>query len=434
MKRFTLRLKQFAGQFWFIPALMTLCALLLAEAGIKLEERHGIPAALGFIFGGSATGARSLLQAIASSSIGVAGTVFSITIASLSFAAGNMGPRLLDNFTRDRGNQVTLGIFIATFAFTLYTLRVVSGSEEYPFVPHYNVTMALLLALACIVALVYLLAHVTRSINITRVVNLLRDDLREVMDEATQNHDPDRHLPGPPPEAFWQNGERLHAKKSGYLQLLDIEKLTQSAEKEDVALRLYVRPGDYVFPNSVVAVGVPRLPDGVLDALTLGNERVTGQDLEYTVRQLAEVAARALSPGTNDPVTANDVIDRFGDALCRVQDRHWPDGTHYQGEHLRLVHPVTTFKGLTETMFREIRQYGKGMPSVMIHLLEVLTRVASCLSDEERRAIVREHVELIYEDARRVTENSADLRDLQGRYEAALYALDHPGCLPITVS
>lgn len=135
MKRFWLRLRQFSGQFWFIPALFTVVAVVLAELGITLEERHGIPRELNFIYAGGETGARSLLGAVASSSIGVAGTVFSITIAALSYAAGSMGPRLLDNFTRDRGNQLVLAVFIGTFAFTLYSLRAVQGGEN-PFVPH----------------------------------------------------------------------------------------------------------------------------------------------------------------------------------------------------------------------------------------------------------------------------------------------------------
>ena len=159
MKGAWLRLQEWTGQFWFLPAVMTALALLLAWAGIQLEEQYGIPDGLTWVYSGGESGARSLLSAVASSAIGVAGTVFSITIAALSYAAGSMGPRLLDNFTRDRGNQVVLGTFIATFAFTLFSLRSVQGGEDSPFVPHYNVTVAMGLALACVAALVYFLAH-----------------------------------------------------------------------------------------------------------------------------------------------------------------------------------------------------------------------------------------------------------------------------------
>lgn len=426
MKRLLLRLKQFRQQFWFIPAVFTVLALILAEVGIALEERYGVPESLKFIYSGGETGARTLLGAVASSAIGVAGTVFSITIAALSYAAGSMGPRLLDNFTRDRGNQVVLGTFIATFAFTLYSLRAVQGGEENPFVPHYNVTGAMLLALACIAALVYYLAHVTGSINMTRVITLLRDDLQDALETATHQREDAQGERQPPPEAFWENGEVLRSEAGGYLQLLDTEALIKLADRENVALRLHVKPGDYVFTNSVIVTAIPHLPDGVMDTLTLGRTRLQGQDLEYSVRQLTEVASRALSPGVNDPVTAIDVIDRFGDALCRLHDRSWPDGVHFSGDHLRLVRPVTTFGGLLDSMFHMIRQYGKGSPAVTIRMLEVLRSIAACMDDPARHAELRRHAEMIYADALENTPNDNDRADLKDRYEGVLNIVQRP--------
>ena len=201
---------------------------------------------------------------------------------------------------------------------------------------------------------------------------------------------------------------------------MGVEGLLKLADQEDVALRLHVKPGDYVFTNSVIFTGVPRMPDGVLNNVTSGSIRLQGQDLEYTVRQLTEVAARALSPGVNDPVTAIDVIDRFGDALCRLHDRTWPDGVHFSGEHLRLVRPVTTFGGLLGSMFHMIRQYGKGSPAVTIRLLEVLRSVASCMNDPERHREIHRHAGLIYHDALENTPNPSDRAALKERYGEVL--------------
>ncbi|MFD1733636.1 DUF2254 domain-containing protein [Deinococcus malanensis] len=354
-------------------------------------------------------------MAVAGSAIGVAGTVFSITIAALSFAAGTMGPRLLDNFTRDRGNQVTLGVFIATFAFSLYSLRVVRGVDEQPFVPHYNVTAALLLALASTAALVYFIFHVTSTINITHVINLLRDDLAVSLDRLTWKEPRTRHQP--PPLAFWANAEEIQAPFGGYLQLVDVSAVVQWATEHQVSVRLLVRPGDYIFPNTVIACAVPTLPPDLLRFLAVGRYRTTDQDAEYAVRQLADVAVRALSPGVNDPVTAIDILDRFGDALCRLQGRTWPDGVHYGDDaQLRLVHPVTDFAGLTDGMFHMIRQYGKGSPAVMLRLLEVITAAAGCLHGAVELSELTRHADLAYHDALANTANPADRADLQERY------------------
>jgi uncharacterized membrane protein len=87
------------NSFWFVPALMALGAVVIAEQVVNLDERVGLDIlrSLPWVYGGSADGARSMLSAIAGSVIGVAGTTFSITIAALSLASSQMGPRLLEH-------------------------------------------------------------------------------------------------------------------------------------------------------------------------------------------------------------------------------------------------------------------------------------------------------------------------------------------------
>ena len=114
---------------------------------------------------------------MASSSIGVAGTIFSITIAALSLASGQMGPRLLRNFVRDSRNQVALGIFLGTFAYALMVLRTVRTRDEGTFVPHVGVTGAMVLALVCIGTLVWFVHHIATSINVETVVDAVHRDL-----------------------------------------------------------------------------------------------------------------------------------------------------------------------------------------------------------------------------------------------------------------
>ena len=138
--------------FWLRPALVVLGCILLAQFGVWLETAHvaGYDASspdTNWGYSGGAEGARALLSAVASSNIGVAGTTFSITIAALTLASGQMGPRLLRNFIRDARNQTVLGIFLGTFAYALMVLRTVRTVEEDPFVPHLAITGALVLAL-----------------------------------------------------------------------------------------------------------------------------------------------------------------------------------------------------------------------------------------------------------------------------------------------
>src|SRR6478735_950022 len=168
--------------FWLRPALVVLGCILLAQVGVWLETAHiarydASSPDTNWGYSGGAEGARALLSAIASSNIGVAGTTFSITIAALTLATGQMGPRLLRNFIRDARNQTVLGIFLGTFAYALMVLRTVRTVEENPFVPHLAITGALVLALVAVGTLVWFVHHIATSINIETVVDAVQQDL-----------------------------------------------------------------------------------------------------------------------------------------------------------------------------------------------------------------------------------------------------------------
>lgn len=154
--------------FWFVPTLMAAASAGLALGLVRLDSSatgKTLATSIGLLWSGGADGARSLLSTVASSMITVAGTVFSITITALVLASGQFGPRLLRNFTRDLGNQLVLGTFIATFLYCLLVLRTVRGTQEGDFVPYLSVTTGVLLAAASIGVLIYLIHHIAASIS-----------------------------------------------------------------------------------------------------------------------------------------------------------------------------------------------------------------------------------------------------------------------------
>ena len=127
-------LQDLRASYWFVPALMTLGAGLLSLLTHWFDTRYGaaflrnVP----YLYSPSPDGVRTTLASIAGSMIGVAGVTFSMTIVSVSFAAAQYGPRLVGNFMRDRGNQFTLGAFIAAFVYCLMVLRTVQSPGSWP--------------------------------------------------------------------------------------------------------------------------------------------------------------------------------------------------------------------------------------------------------------------------------------------------------------
>ena len=409
---------QIAGTFWLLPGVMTCLGVLLAVGLVALDRSNVLPAALlnnTWVYNGGGTGARTLLGAVVSSTIGVAGTVFSITIAALSLAAGQMGPRLLRNFTHDRGVQFTLGTFLGTFSYALMVLRSVRTQDEGAFTPHFSLTISIVLAFVCVATLIYFVDHMAGRINVDTVIDLVSDDLRSAVRRLTT--DAPQHAP--PADTFWRTAKRVVDDRRGYLQELDDGGLATWAQRHRCAIRLLVRPGDYVFPGAPFAEvlnPVDGVETAIRNATALGAARVSSSDLEFAVRQLVEVAVRALSAGINDPHTAISVLDRLGASLCDLARVHLVTGVVVRESSVVLQVPAIDYAGLVDGMFHMIRQNAAGSIAVLARMLEVLEAVSSCEYDPHRRSELRRHADLILSDGVRSIPNVADLQDLRNRH------------------
>lgn len=433
--RLTKLLVDLSETFWLVPAMMVVLGVLLALLCVQIDRDGMVPQWLidsPYLYSGGGTGARTMLGAVASSTIGVAGTVFSITIAALTLAAGQMGPRLLRNFTHDRGSQVTLGTFLGTFAYALMVLRSVRTHDEGEFVPHLSLTLAVLLALLSVALLVYFVEHMAGRINVDTVIGLVSDDVGEAIERLTLPAGDDDETDRSASLGGWHGASRIVESRRGYLQALDSDGLAAWAAEHRTRIRLLVRPGGHVFPGSVVALVDPAI-DGAAQAIheatALGSTRMSTGDLEFSIRQLVEIAVRALSPGINDPNTAMSVIDHLGDALCSLATRRLPGGSFSRDDRLVLEVPVVDYDGLTDAMFHLIRQNADGSAAVLIRMLEVLTAVAAVDRDPARGGTLARHAGLVLSDGTRDVANQADRADLVARHAAFVSARSAPGPL-----
>lgn len=411
--------------FWLRPALMTLGAVALAEALIALEGRVEMPAALaGWVYAGRSAGARDMLGVVAGGAIGVAGTTFSITVAALTLASNQLGPRLLNNFTRDAATQVCLGALVATFAYALVVLRAVRGGEEdTEFVPALAVSVALALALLCTAALIYFLHRTATSINVDRVIALVHEDLSS----AVRALPPARGGDGgggtareEVEDAIGGDAAPLRAgRRGGYLRALDDPGLADWAARNGAAIRLSVRPGDFLFPGAAVGEArparlAPEAERALRAAVAVGPLRSVEQDLEFGARQLVEIGLRAMSSGVKDPFTAVAVLDRLGATLCDLARHRLPDGRERRGGRVVLERPATGYAGLLDATLHPMRQ-AAGEPSVLLRLLEVIAAAAEAERDPARRRELSRHFALAEEAAREAAGGDASRARRGGR-------------------
>ena len=422
--------------FWFIPGLMVLSAIGLSFVMVAVDRRAAVDPSWTFelLYTGGPEGTRSILSTIAGSMITVAGVTFSITIVALTLTSSQFGPRLLRNFMKDRGNQVVLGTFIATFIYCLLVLRSVDTSGRHVFIPYISVSFAVLLALANAGVLIYFIHHISTSIHADRVIDTV---YRELMETIQALFPEEYGHGGAESRAGDENDRPVHpvaASRGGYLQAVDDEGLLALAGENDLLIRLPHRPGEYIVSGDtlveVLGAGRPdqSLAERIADHLIVGPQRTPEQDAEFAIHQLVEVAVRALSPGINDPFTAMSCIDRLGSALCYLTGRAFPSSYHFDdGGTLRMIAKPVTFAGVMDAAFDQIRQYGRSSAAVTIRLLETLTVIASHARDPEQRQAVLRQASMVERASREALPEENDRQDVQERYRGLLEALEKGG-------
>lgn len=427
-------LEKLRSSYWFIPSVMAIQAGILAFILVYLDllnERSGL-IDLTWINRTGAAGARAILSTVASSMITVTGIVFSITIVTLSLASQQFGPRLLQNFMRDRGNQVVLGTVTSTYLYCLLVMRTVSDEAGFRFVPHLAILAAVLLAVLCVAVLIYFIHHVAESIQVTNIIAAVSQELSagiqrlfpDKLCEAASARESSLALEEMLPAGFEHQARPVPAHTSGYLQAVDLTGLLQLAEETDLVIRIKHRVGHFLVAGSpLVEVWPAKSADSVEMAKAVNEHFITGhkrsqeQDLEFLINELVEIAARALSPGVNDPFTAISCINHLGVALCELATRVFPPILKKdQDNRLRIIAYPTSFDRLVDAAFNQIRQYARTHAAVTIRLLENIQVILPFTRFPEQREALLRQATMIEQGSHDGLPEEADRRDVHDRY------------------
>jgi len=429
------------ANFWFLPALMAAGAILLALMTITIDrvwiEMEGVWPLL--IYSGGPEGAGRVLGAIAGSMMTVAGVVFSITIVVLSLASSQFGPRLIKNFMEVKSNQMVLGTFVATFIYSVLVLHSVNGEQGERFVPHLSVSIDVVLSVVSLGVLIHFIHTISQSIRAENIIARVRHDLAEAIDRifpeeagpealSADGRSPDDYVI---PTTCDRDACQIKAEQSGYLQAVDEEALMTIAVRKNLLVHLGYRPGEFitagsrlvtVWPGYEVNAPLSRRLNAIL---IVGAERTLEQDAEFAISQLAEIAVRALSPGINDPITANTCIDWLGVTLSQLAKRKMPASHLFdKGNRLRIIRKTFNFEGMLDAAYNMIRQNSRTVEAVSIHLLETLATIAAQAVREADRTALRRHMDMVANECRNSFSGNQDLADLEKRYQAGLAVLE----------
>jgi uncharacterized membrane protein len=425
---------------WFVPSVLVIGAVALFVVTYLLDKRldAGELDVPSWVNTGGADASRTILTAIAAAIITVVGVVFSVTILALTLASTQFGPRMLRNFIRDRGTQVTLGVFVATFVYSVLVLGSVTNEPGNVFVPHISVTVALALTLLDLGVLIYFIHHVAKSIQLTEVVYGITQDLDRGLAELRREQSTGTPEPARAPtlassaELFARldtEGVEIPAPSSGYLQAIGHAGLVQIAAANDAIVRMVHRPGHFVVRGRPLAVvwpstAVPAITAALRRAQAIGPHRTLQQDLQFGIDQLVEISLRALSPAVNDTFTALTCVDWLGDALCKLTAIGIPDGVHYDDlGRARLVEVPLSYERVVDRAFDKIRQSGRAMPAILIRQLDNLAKIAEYTTADDERAVLHRQATMIMRAADEAVAEPFDRQDVRRSYDRVLAAI-----------
>lgn len=416
------------ASFWFLPALIVTFSAVLAVGLIEVDSSGSQDWMAGWprLFGTGAAGARGMLATIAGSMTTVVGVTFSMTLVALTLASSQYTSRVLRNFMADRVTQVVLGIFAGIFTYCLIVLRTIRGGDGSEFVPSLSVAFSVMLAIGGIGTLIFFIHHIATSIQASSIIaSVTKETLMaverlfpETLGRESMDDEADPSLLPLPPRT-WQC---VMASRNGYLQSVDNAALLRLAREHKTIVRMDRGIGEFVIQNtSLASLALENPPDQEITAAlraaySIDRYRTVYQDCAFGIRQLVDMALRALSPGINDTTTAVMCVDYLTAILARLASREIPSSRRYEDGELRVISMGQTFASLVAESFDEIRGSAKGNVAIMLRMLGALQTIASLTDSPSRRRVLREQAEYIAELAERTIESPHD----QTRVESLL--------------
>lgn len=420
------------ASLFFLPATFIVAALVLLLITDTVDTR--LPETidrLPLLRTDSTENTRQLLATIAGATITVAGIVFSVTVVAVQLTSSQFSPRVLHGFLRDRFDQTIMGIVVATFVYCLVALATtpaaVGAQDPGPELRHLTVTLAVGLGITSILAIVAFIDHSARAMQVGQIIRGIADDTRELIadllppaGEGVAQGTVDAHEPE-------GDGFTVRSTTDGWIQQLDHDGLLGLLPEAGTG-RVEVRVGAFVAEGTPLLTVWPGPEDpedataAVHRSVTVGRTRTMQQDISFGLRQLVDIALRALSPGVNDPTTAYDVLANLGAVLGDLLQRDLPPRVTHGEDGRVLLRPhdlgLASYVGRT---FDQIRIAGADQPAVAISMLRIIARIDELLSHvglDDRRPPLREQARRVVESVeqeRPDDEDTAHVRSVAER-------------------
>ena len=422
--RFRFNREALRASMWFWPTCASLAALLLSLLLLQIRPGNDVQWAQ-WIWPAGSDAASGLLQTVATSALTAVTVTFSLTVVALQLASQQFSPRLLREFARDVRTQMVLAVLMGTFMVSITGLQ---GMDPDRPVPVLVVGLVYVLGIASGVLLLLFSGHITRSLRVDTMMFNAHHGCLAILRETYPGSDTGEVQSFPELDG----GTAVPLSRSGIIQAVYAKPLVEMLARHQLSMRLQVQPGDQITVGNPAAWvwsddgGTPPMGavcEALAGAVQIGYERTEEQDAALGMRQLTDIAVKALSPSVNDPITAAHSMGYCADVLVDLQRRRLGPGGHEDAAGvLRLVTAGRDYRYFMDLVCGPVRRFANSEPLVLVAVLRLLRDCAANAVSDGQREEIRRQSSLVLESTRDhlVTADRLEVQSMASRVEEAL--------------
>ncbi len=383
--RMNLLTERLRTSLFFVPMASVVAAVIVAEIGILTDSRLDLDyASLPLGMASTVQSARAVLSTVAAATITFAGIAFSVSLLTIQLTSSQYSPRVVHTLFRDPFNRRVMGLVVGTFVFCLVVLRAVRSPLEQdgtPVIPNLSVAFAVLLGVTAILGLIAFINHSAHTMDVSEILERVSTETLAHIRREWPLHAPP--MPAAPPDE--RPAHVVRFDRTGWVQQIDAVAILGCATPGGV-IGVAARPGRYAVVGAPICTIVPPPEDPraterrIFGAVVIGASRTMQQDAPYGLRQLVDVALKALSPGVNDPTTAQDAIFHIAAVLAELLRRNPPPAVRADDDGRRVILEQYTHHDVVALAFDEMRVVASGQPAVCIYMLEAMALLHESLT------------------------------------------------------
>lgn len=401
----------------FYPAVITLGFFLLAVIALTLEN-NGLTSYLldnaPFLVINNADTARTILSTFIGGLLSLMVFSFSMVMLILNQASSNYSPRLLPELISNKRHQIVLGFYLGTIVYCILILIAITPDGDAYTLPGAAVLLGIIFGITCLGMFVYFIHSISQEIQINFILKRIFDRTKSRLHQLSEEELANKNLTYPTTDEW----HKIYGTENGYFQGVSKSTIIELADELDTVFEVLPVKGLFILKSVPILKSKKKLEEEdakkVLSCLQYSGNPIGDENFIFGIKQITEIAVKAMSPGINDPGTAINAIDYLTELLAirmQLEDIEMFTG---EAKQLRLVQTTVDFDQLLYNMLASLRQYCKHdviITQKILLMLKYLAREKTAI--KTYHTTIQKEIKTIMTDAKLFIKNEVDLAVLE---------------------